>query len=239
MRTYSLFDDDPNADIAASPLSEHIQRPAVDLTAEVLLHETPQPNPQRAPLWRPEDFTPASLGRAEPFWRTEILKDRNITERNTLLGWLKGVNVHEFVDPRAQGVSQGKTYSGADLTEVEFPNHVPIEHIQWVDSEVLKLVQQGSLADWSTVADVSKQPRPRMVLPLGVEPDKPRLIYDARWLNLMCKHMPFAMDSVGKVAQCSWRGAHQVTLDHKSGFHHVGLDPESWQDTSCRSRNAP
>ena len=61
------------------------------------------------------------------------------------------------------------------------------------------------------------------------EPNKPRLIYNARWLNLMCRHMSFAMDSVRKVAQCSWEGAHQVTLDHKNGFHHVGLDPDSWQ----------
>ena len=68
-----------------------------------------------------------------------------------------------------------------------------------------------------------------MVLPLGVEPSKPRLFWDGRYLNLMCTHMPFAMDSVGKVAQCSWFGAHQVTLDHKSGFHHVALDAESWQ----------
>ena len=95
--------------------------------------------------------------------------------------------------------------------------------------EIDELVKQGSLAKWSEVADVPTQPRPRMVLPLGVEPSKPRLFWDDRYLNLMCTHMPFAMDSVGKVAQCSWFGAHQVTLDHKSGFHHVALDAESWQ----------
>ena len=37
------------------------------------------------------------------------------------------------------------------------------------------------------------------------------------------------MDGVGKVAQCSWKGAQQVTLDHKSGFHNVPLAPESWE----------
>ena len=68
-----------------------------------------------------------------------------------------------------------------------------------------------------------------MVLPLGVEPKKPRLIWDARWLNLMCVHSPFTVDGVGKVAQYAWPGAHQVTIDHKSGYHYVALEPASWQ----------
>ena len=37
------------------------------------------------------------------------------------------------------------------------------------------------------------------------------------------------MDSVGKVAQTGWRGAHQTTLDHSSGCHHVLLDAKSMQ----------
>ena len=37
------------------------------------------------------------------------------------------------------------------------------------------------------------------------------------------------MDGVGKVPQCSWKGAKQVTFDHKSGFHNVLLAPESWE----------
>ena len=37
------------------------------------------------------------------------------------------------------------------------------------------------------------------------------------------------MDGVGQVAQCSWKEAQQVTLDHKLGFHIVPLAPESWE----------
>lgn len=79
------------------------------------------------------------------------------------------------------------------------------------------------------MADTDIDSKPVKVLPLGVEPKKPRLIWDARWLNLMCKHSRFTMDGVGKVAQCAWQGAHQVTIDHKAGYHHVGLRTESWQ----------
>ena len=229
VRTYCLTDEESTATVAAPVPSEHAQRQTVDLTPDILLNETPTPTPQQAPMWHPQDFVPGFLSSTVPFWRDELLKDYTPDRRSTLLGWLQGVSVHEFVDPTAHGVFQGHAYNGKDLTAVEIPNHVPTEFETWVDLEIDELVKQGSLAKWSEVADVSTQPRPRMVLPLGVEPSKPRLFWDGRYLNLMCTHMPFAMDSVGKVAQCSWFGAHQVTLDHKSEFHHVALDAESWQ----------
>ena len=90
-------------------------------------------------------------------------------------------------------------------------------------------MQKGSLAAWSKVADTKAQPRPRICLPLGVGPNKPRLIWDARYLNSMGKHSPFQLNAGGKVIQCSWIGGNQVTLDHRSGFHNVPLAPESWE----------
>ena len=89
-------------------------------------------------------------------------------------------------------------------------------------------MQKGSLAPWSTVvADTKAQPRPRICLPVEVEPNKPRLIWDARYFNSMCKHSPFQMDGVGEVIQSSWKGAQQVTLDHKSDFLNAPVAPES------------
>ena len=137
--------------------------------------------------------------------------------------------MYDFVDSHAQGTFQGRQYSGPDLTSVHLPNHVPAEHCSWVTAEVEQLVGTGCIARWADVADTSLYTKPHMVLPLGVEPKKPRLIWDARCLNLMCVHSPFTMDGVGKVAQCSWPGAHQVTIDHKSGYHRVALEPASWQ----------
>ena len=138
-------------------------------------------------------------------------------------------SVYDFVDSRAQGTFQGRQYSGPDLTSVHLPSHVPAEHCSWVTTEVEQLVGTGYIARWADVADTSLYTKPHMVLPLGVEPKKPRLIWDSLWLNLMCVHSPFTMDGVGKVAQCAWPGAHQVTIDHKSGYHHVALKPASWQ----------
>ncbi|CAB1112862.1 unnamed protein product [Ectocarpus sp. CCAP 1310/34] len=180
-------------------------------------------------MWAPGDFVPAHLQTAADFWSEEILLETAESDRATLLGWVEGVNLHDFIDKNSRGVFQGLAYDGSDITAAHFPNHVPDEHAAWVTSEVAALAATGCIAKWRDVADVAIHPKPHLVLPLGVEPKKPRLIWDARWLNLMCLHSPFSMDGVGKVAQCAWQGAHQVTIDHKAGYHHVALDPDSWQ----------
>ena len=77
-------------------------------------------------------------------------------------------------------------------------------------------------------SDASTHPKPKVTLPVGIEPTKPRFICDARYLNLMCEHSEFKMDGVGKVAQCSWQGAHQISMNHRSGFRNVPLHPDSW-----------
>lgn len=151
-----------------------------------------------------------------------VLGGRNVAtlhgkERETLLKWIKCVSVHDFVEYTAEGIFQGSTFRGADLTSVHLKNHVPTEHEVWVSGEIKSLLRTGCVVRWDDVADVEVYPTPHMVLPSGVEPKKPRLIWDARWLNLMCKHLPFTMDRVGNVAQCAWRGAHQFTIHHKPG----------------------
>lgn len=143
---------------------------------------------------------PAFLQSAVPFWKDVILPETPEADRHTLLGWVQGVDVLDFVDPTARGTFQGHPFNGAELTPVHLPNHVPDEFTSWVSDEVAALVDKGCVARWAEVADVSIFDKPHMVLPLGVEPTKPRLIWDARWLNLMCRHLPFTMDGVGKVA---------------------------------------
>ena len=138
VRTYFLSDKNPS--------SKCIRRPAADLNAETLLRESPHPNPQQAPLWQPDDFAPASLSRARPFWRSEILKESTVEEWDTIMGWLNGVSVHAFVDENASGSFQGREYTSAELTAAEFSNHVPVEHEARVDGKVQKLVYQGSTA---------------------------------------------------------------------------------------------
>lgn len=193
------------------------------------LPEHAPPTAQNAPLRNVNDFVPGHLRTCIPFWESEILAGLPESDRDLMLGWLNGVQITDFVDKAAKGTFLGKEYKGEDLTAAEFENHVPKEFESWVSEQIAKLLASSVIQKWSSVADISVDPKPHMVMPLGVEPSKPRLFLDARWLNLMMRHIPFTMDGVGKVAQVAWEGAFQATLDHASGFHHVPVDRASWK----------
>ena len=62
-------------------------------------------------------------------------------------------------------------------------NRIPPEFDPFVADQVQTLLARGCIAPWADVKTESAPARPRMVMPLGVEPTKPRMIYDARALN--------------------------------------------------------
>lgn len=68
---------------------------------------------------------------------------------------------------------------------------------------------------------------PHLVLPLTVEPSKPRLCQDARFLNLWMVDSPFSLDHVTDVPRYVFQGSYQTTLDDKSGYDHLLLDDKS------------
>ena len=43
---------------------------------------------------------------------------------------------------------------------------------------------------------------PLVVCPLGIEPKKPRGLWDGRYVNEFCRDIPFTMDNAAKVAEC-------------------------------------
>ena len=70
-------------------------------------------------------------------------------------------------------------------------------------------------------------PPPHLVLPLTVEPPKPRLCNDARFLNLWMQEKPFKLDHVGDLPRYVSRNSYQSVLDDKSGYDHILLTDDS------------
>ena len=64
-------------------------------------------------------------------------------------------------------------------------------------------------------------PPPHLVLPLTVEPTKPRLCHDARFFNLWMQDKPFKLDHVGDLPRYVSRNSYQSVLDDKSGYDHI------------------
>ena len=66
-----------------------------------------------------------------------------------------------------------------------------------------------------------------MVLPITIEPSKPRLCYDERLLNLWIRDLPFKLDHLSDLPRYVLPGHIQTTFDDKGGYQHVRLHPSS------------
>ena len=97
-----------------------------------------------------------------------------------------------------------------------------------MDDTVKEWVESGALMDWEKVRKPNEPFIPTVISPLGIEPTKPRALWDGRFVNEFCKEIPFSMDNVVKVAEVSWENAYFFKLDHKNGYQHVPLHRDSW-----------
>lgn len=91
---------------------------------------------------------------------------------------------------------------------------------EFVSQEILKCTTIGAVRVWGKLGVDSP---PHLVLPLTVEPTKPRLCLDARFLNLWMRDMPFSLDKLADVPRYVYRGSFMVKCDDKSGYYHVLL----------------
>ena len=94
----------------------------------------------------------------------------------------------------------------------------------FVRSTLLDRLQTGAISLMGRVEEVDP---PHLILPLTVEPTKPRLCHDARFLNLWMKDVPFRLDSLINLPRYVGRDTYQTILDDKSGYDHLLLTEES------------
>ena len=89
-----------------------------------------------------------------------------------------------------------------------------------MSQEILKRTITGAVRVWGKLGVDSP---PHLVLPLTVEPAKPRLCLDARFFNLWMRDMPFSLDKLVDVPRYVFKGSYMTNCDDKSGFDHVLL----------------
>ena len=64
-------------------------------------------------------------------------------------------------------------------------------------------------------------------MPLTIEPSRPRLCHDNRFLNLWIKDSPFCLANLAIIPRYVSKGSFQSVCDDKSGYHHILLSPDS------------
>lgn len=62
-----------------------------------------------------------------------------------------------------------------------------------------------------------------IVMPFTIEPSKPRLCHDDRFLNLWVKDFSFQLNTLRDVDRFECFNVYLITTDEKSGYDHVRL----------------
>ena len=184
--------------------------------------------PWQAPVWDSKGFVPGFVRAHAGFWEDCILRDHPL--RDTLTSYIRdGVDLYDLLLPKFRGESPSLPYNVDHFPQRIFSNHRwPLEFDNFVDAEMQSLLDRGCISRWADVKSSTGPVRPRMIMALSVETSKPRLIYDARPLNSCTRKIPFAMDTVARVASIASSGCYMTSLDDSSAFHHVLLRPSSW-----------
>ena len=170
----------------------------------------------------PSFFIPGSIHHSLPMW-SEILQDS--PDRSAFLRYLEfGVDVKEFFT-EFKGSFQGRVYSSPLPPRALFPNNRSCQAFsEFISNTILERVANGSLSVWGKVGEVSP---PHLVMPITVEPSKPRMCHDERFLNLWIKDLPFSLDLITDLPRYVHKGNFQTTCDDKSGYDHIRLSTES------------
>lgn len=143
-------------------------------------------NPLDATLRNPNYFVPGELYRHAENWkaipeaRPEILKF--VVDK---------VNAWDLLVP-FQGEFDGKVYNSQFPPQIEFQNNRSCVGFEsFITDTILQRVKNGSLKFWGRVNKVKP---PHLVMPITIEPQKPRMCHDERFLNLWVKDLPFKLD---------------------------------------------
>ena len=96
--------------------------------------------------------------------------------------------------------------------------------MNFISETLSQRLKTGAVAVWGKGGEVKP---PHLVLPITVEPSKPRLCIDARFLNLWMKDTPFFLDKLIDVPRFVYKNSFMSKIDDKSGYDHILLTKES------------
>lgn len=131
----------------------------------------------------PSSFVPGELHNHYNEWAKVHLGG----EAHEVLSFIKnGVDVWAYLRPY-KGTYASQNYDSPFPPPREFPNSPSCEKFKdFVDVTIKERVRTGSLIFWGFVGQISP---PHLVMPITVEPSKPRMCHDERFLNLWIRDL--------------------------------------------------
>ena len=170
----------------------------------------------------PSFFVAGEIHHHFEFWE-KILQDFH--KRNEVLRYiLQGVSVHDFFK-HFKGPFKGKEYDSPLPPKMFLENNkICSEHEDFISATILERIANGSMSIWGKVADCEP---PHLVMPLTIEPLKPRMCHDERFLNLWMDTPRVSFDKITDIPRYVAPNHYQSKLDDKSGYDHILLTEES------------
>ena len=110
-------------------------------------------------------------------------------------------------------------------TELCSPNHISCTPFtSFISNMLVDHLRSGAISQWGKVGECTP---PHLILPLTVEPSKPRLLNNDRFLHFWIEHRPFSLDTVQHLPKYVHKGFYQTVSDNKSGYNYIKLHPSS------------
>ena len=142
-----------------------------------------------------------------------------------VLDWIiHRVNVGNYFRP-FKGCFKGEEFDSPVPPRRVFhnsPSCIPFSQI--ISGTIIERLASGAISLWGKVDDVDP---PYLVMPLTVEPSKPRLCNDNRFLNLWVQDRPFSLDHLQHLQLYVLPDSFQTVCDDKSGYDHILLSDSS------------
>lgn len=170
------------------------------------------------PFRNPNEFVAGGIHEHLQEW-DKILPDND--EGNMIRGWVKeGIDAEEFF-VEFKGKFKGQDFDSPKPPSF-FQTNAPVcdKFVEFVSSTLEEWVRCGAIVLLGKVGEVAP---PLVVMPLTVEPTKPRLCHDSRFLNLWVKDLPFSLDTLKDVPRLVRKGSFMSSLDHKGAYQHILL----------------
>ena len=141
------------------------------------------------------------------------------------MGYIKNaVSVFDFFS-HFNGDFKGKSYD-SPLPPPSFleNNKICDQYVNFICESIIERVRNRSMSIWGKKGQCD---RPYLVMPLTIEPSKPRLCHDERFLNPWMKNSKVSFDPITDVPRYVDAGHFQSKLHDKSGYDHISLTQDS------------
>ena len=180
--------------------------------------------PQQLSIRNHEHFMAGLLTKNYASWEKLIPSDPSPLQKIAIKTLKFGADILDFQAP-FKGQFKGKSYNSALPPPRVFKNSKKgRDFASFIASNILNSLKDGSITIWGRVGECEP---PHLVLPLTVEPTKPRLIHDCRFLNLWQAGVTFSLETLKNVPALAPKGTFFTTLDEKSSYDGHFLTPSS------------